>query len=769
VIGRRAALKGAAAMAAGGNPRQRPDQLMQPLSRAGVGPAPAPSVIVARKVIIIGSLGELLVYSPTETAGDLIAAIAAQGGSDGLGNAFLQGIGSYNQAGQQAVVLNGAVIGFFYSISSGREYAVLEPTQLGAGVAPALEAAVSTGFIIGSGFTNTEAIVFLAASGDTTGATDRANINSALSILSAGRGGKVVLLPGVFWRDSSIIIDASQVILEGQGSAASVIQAATAASGPAVIVGNTHAVSASGVKGLQITDNNGSGVPVAGSTHGVVYACDAGILEDVVVQAVAGDSFHIGQDLVQFALNTTVTAPSSGAALPAATLNVVSVAGFTSTGSLIVPSSNGPAFCTYTGTSGGTQFTGCTWSFPGTGTTITGGGTVTQPPFLTDLTGINCYAQKQNSTTGNGWYIDWTYSSCEFFACRSQGANTKPASTGTMAGWVVYGQNIKLFGCHAFFWNGFGLQLNDVNVFTGGALSVTGGEWENCAAGGGIIHAPSEACWINPGTQFYGNGLGTGQSDLTLAFGTQGVNVIGATFKRGGAAGVLVAQNIYMQAASHINITGCAFTYPFVPRAIEVDGSGVGNTCSYVFIRDNTFALTNAGSTAVLLNGGTFNSVVAGNYTDASIIEAIDIETPNLNQVYDNVFNPSVGAVLTLVGPDSMAWDNVGAGSYWQAVTIPAGWTGSARVRLLPDVGIFDFNVSIVGNASGTASFGTFPDATFYPLNVYLFALATSGGLVATDCRVNINTASTGPTLAGLPTAGAPSFTVSATVSFPLD
>src|SRR5580658_8587794 len=188
-------------MVAGGNPRQRPDQMVQPLSRAGVGPAPAPAVIVARKVIIVGSDGELLVYSPTETAGDLIAAIAAEGGSDSFGNGFLQGVGSYNQAGNQAVVLNGAVVDFVWNIGSGRTLATLEQTTLSAGSAPALEAAVATGFIIGSAFTNTDAIVFLAPSTDSTGATDWANITAALALSP-----HIFLLPGQFYIDNAIIV-----------------------------------------------------------------------------------------------------------------------------------------------------------------------------------------------------------------------------------------------------------------------------------------------------------------------------------------------------------------------------------------------------------------------------------------------------------------------------------------------------------------------------------------------------------------------------------
>jgi len=65
---------------------------------------------------------------------------------------------------------------------------------------------------------------------------------------------------------------------------------------------------------------------------------------------------------------TTVTAASNLATLPQGTINVVSTAAFTTSGTLLVLSSTGVQTITYTGTTG-TSFTGCVG---GTGTIITG-------------------------------------------------------------------------------------------------------------------------------------------------------------------------------------------------------------------------------------------------------------------------------------------------------------------------------------------------------------------------------------------------------------
>jgi hypothetical protein len=118
-----------------GNPPQRPDQLLQPGSRAGVGPAPQNQVFIGRLVVVFGTgpatgiffyngspgarnppilaittasadpYGNtvtpsaitdtgmpILIYSGTPAAGNLILALAPQAGTDSFGNAYVQGL-----------------------------------------------------------------------------------------------------------------------------------------------------------------------------------------------------------------------------------------------------------------------------------------------------------------------------------------------------------------------------------------------------------------------------------------------------------------------------------------------------------------------------------------------------------------------------------------------------------------------------------------------------------------------------------------------------
>lgn len=71
---------------------------------------------------------------------------------------------------------------------------------------------------------------------------------------------------------------------------------------------------------------------------------------------------------------TVISTASNGATLPVTAINVITTAGFDSSGTITVVSSNGPQTITYTNITG-TSFTGCSG---GTGTLSTGG-LVTEP------------------------------------------------------------------------------------------------------------------------------------------------------------------------------------------------------------------------------------------------------------------------------------------------------------------------------------------------------------------------------------------------------
>ena len=79
--------------------QQAPPQNAAPAGQLVPGVQPGVTgQIVATRVVIIGSGGELFVYSPTRAAGNLIASIAGAAGTDPLGNHFLAGVASYASA-----------------------------------------------------------------------------------------------------------------------------------------------------------------------------------------------------------------------------------------------------------------------------------------------------------------------------------------------------------------------------------------------------------------------------------------------------------------------------------------------------------------------------------------------------------------------------------------------------------------------------------------------------------------------------------------------
>lgn len=100
----------------GGQAPPRADQ--QTLAAQPVPVSPGGKVIVARRVIIIGTGGELLVYSPTAGAGNLIESVAGAAFTDQYSNQGLAGNASYSSSTATATTV-GSVNFYSGSLAGG--------------------------------------------------------------------------------------------------------------------------------------------------------------------------------------------------------------------------------------------------------------------------------------------------------------------------------------------------------------------------------------------------------------------------------------------------------------------------------------------------------------------------------------------------------------------------------------------------------------------------------------------------------------------------
>jgi hypothetical protein len=128
MIGRRALMKGLGLMTIPGlGGQQPPPQNAAPAGQLTPGVTPGVSgQLIATRVIISGTGGELLVYTPFAGPGNLVASIAATEGTDNFGNAFLPNITSYNGSGSNwfANSLTGGSLAYFHATSAAGPWAV---------------------------------------------------------------------------------------------------------------------------------------------------------------------------------------------------------------------------------------------------------------------------------------------------------------------------------------------------------------------------------------------------------------------------------------------------------------------------------------------------------------------------------------------------------------------------------------------------------------------------------------------------------------------
>ena len=101
--------------------------------------------------------------------------------------------------------------------------------------------------------------------------------------------------------------------------------------------------------------------------------------------------------------STTIAAGSNGAALPQATINVASTAGFPSSGSVIIDISGSRQLVSYTGLTG-TTFTGCTG---GTGTLATNNGVTNTIGIAAGTVGVLSHQATPTNGAGALTYLLW--------------------------------------------------------------------------------------------------------------------------------------------------------------------------------------------------------------------------------------------------------------------------------------------------------------------------------------------------------------------------
>lgn len=287
---RRALLRALAAMAYGGLPPRRPDQA-GPSTSAGVAPGTASGTFRGRLVIITGPAGTVVglfeyLAGTTPALGNPPIVSITNNAVDPFGNPVIAGgLVSY----QHPVVVGSAALGVFggllvYSYWTGSAWATQFQNTISNSGTPsaalnlAAPNAVTSWNLSSEGFAVTgsggKGQICVPPSGDLTGATDTANINSALSVFGA-----VLLTAGTYTINAALTPPTNSSLI-GAGAGVTVInQITNAAEG--ITCNNKSTVT---LRGFTLV-GKGSGVSTAAGIHFASNPPTANlILDDVIVQ-----------------------------------------------------------------------------------------------------------------------------------------------------------------------------------------------------------------------------------------------------------------------------------------------------------------------------------------------------------------------------------------------------------------------------------------------------------------------------------------------------
>jgi hypothetical protein len=265
---------------------------------------------------------------------------------------------------------------------------------------------------------------------------------------------------------------------------------------------------------------------------------------------------------------TTIAAGSNGVSLPTGTINVASTAKFPATGSLIVNTSAGPQFVTYTGTTS-TTFTGCTG---GTGTMSTGGSVVpVAEQLLKNLNG-RFYCSIGDGTNSFGDFNGTNAINAAMACIQSAGLNINSATIFLKRGFHSMNATINL------------------GAFGPGFLTIEG-YGSGQGGSGSTLSAPAAAIdsmYVHSGNTLYLKGI------HVISNGAAGVYSV-----RASDSGRVIAQdcsfdNVILSSLSGDDapsvFTRCLFDGTANDAAITIEGGGTTD-CKRVFVDECSFSM----------------------------------------------------------------------------------------------------------------------------------------------------------------------------------
>lgn len=250
-----------------------------------------------------------------------------------------------------------------------------------------------------------------------------------------------------------------------------------------------------------------------GNVTTVAAASNGAALPQATINVVSTTGFP-ASGTIFIATGTTIAVASNGQALPQATINVASTSGFPTSGTIFVVTNLGSQTVTYTGTTA-TTFTGCTG---GTGTMSTGGAVTSPNPIqtiaytgTTATTFTGCTGGVGTLSTGapvtnlNRYIVDY------------RSTDTPPAETNTIDWWLYETETVA---------SGYMVKFAQNDTGAGNTIIASSNTFNTTiAAGSNGLSLPQSTINVASTTSFPNPGV----INVTTSAGVQTVIYTGVT------------------------------------------------------------------------------------------------------------------------------------------------------------------------------------------------------------------------------------------------